>query len=800
MSGTVGAPSAAGAISEDVALLRRFEPILRFTHGELFFPMPATTYLGSCDLLGGSSLHDWTVLVEAGELTEDRLVEAGDAPPGQLRFLRFVQEPLNPIELARFNSRPGRPVFSAPGRLARVGLLARILDAALVASLLVRGKVPGGTAAAAALKYDGLRARDPRVAYHGRVVRKSGWVVLQYLFFYAMNDWRSTFEGANDHEADWEQAFVILEELPDGGLEPIWFAAAAHDEEGSDLRRRWDDPRLERQGEHVVVYPGAGSHATYMERGEYIMRLALPGERLVHGVLDLVRRTWRDSLNQPDPGDLAEALKRVVSVPFVDYARGDGLSVGPDQEVPWTPILVSDDDPWVDGYRGLWGLDTGDRLAGERAPAGPKYTRTGTVRQAWNDPLGFVGLTGLPTPAETRQVMADRVVELERERAAINDEAEQLAAELPKRGIEVRALAEEQGVDAYRVRRATELREGEAKLAALRAQSAELRAAIHAARDYIARYDAGWRGDPRSHLAHAAEPEPPDRTRRRVFAETWAALSVGVLVIALAVILWFRLLPIAPTVALLVVGYLAIESFAQRRVESLLLRLTVGLAMVSSVLLAYHFLRELVLLGLLALGLFILADNAGELARQRLRKRGEDHPEATPDGQPAVPAEERYVEAEARYLPPARYDDPDARPAPESWSQAAPVRQYPPAPAPAPADEPVPKPELLPEPGVTETLRAPEAPSWASEPVLEPEPVIVDDQPEPRPAPVEGDAPAGTLPDDAPRPEPAPGPWDPDEEIDPILGRPPAPPPPEDWDPLARRRPRFDDHGPDDRS
>ena len=43
-------------------------------------------------------------------------------------------------------------------------------------------------------------------------------------------------------------------------------------------------------------------------------------------------------------------------------------------------------------YRGLWGLDTGDRLAGERAPAGPKYTRTGTVRQSWNDPLGFVGL------------------------------------------------------------------------------------------------------------------------------------------------------------------------------------------------------------------------------------------------------------------------------------------------------------------------------------------------------------------------------------------------------------------------
>ncbi len=102
-----------------------------------------------------------------------------------------------------------------------------------------------------------------------------------------MNDWRSTFDGANDHEADWEQAFVILEELPDGSTRPIWFAAAAHDEHGADLRRRWDDTKLTRDGDHVIVFPGAGSHATYMERGEYIMRLPLPGERLVHGILDV---------------------------------------------------------------------------------------------------------------------------------------------------------------------------------------------------------------------------------------------------------------------------------------------------------------------------------------------------------------------------------------------------------------------------------------------------------------------------------------------------------------------------------
>ncbi len=275
----------------------------------------------------------------------------------------------------------------------------------MVASLLARGRVPGGTAAAASVKYEEIRARDPRVVYHGRVIREGRWVILHYMFFYAMNDWRSTFDGANDHEADLEQCFVVLESFEDGTMQPAWFCAAAHDEKGDDLRRRWDDPRLETIDDHPVVYPGAGSHATYLERGEYIMLLPFPGERNIRGPLDLIRRLWRDTLSQPDPGDLAARAKRALSVPFVDYARGDGLSVGPGGDVDWDPILISDEDGWVSRYQGLWGLDTGDRFAGERAPAGPKYTRTGSVRQSWHDPLGFSGLDKVAPPSQAIAVL-----------------------------------------------------------------------------------------------------------------------------------------------------------------------------------------------------------------------------------------------------------------------------------------------------------------------------------------------------------------------------------------------------------
>jgi hypothetical protein len=202
------------------------------------------------------------------------------------------------------------------------------------------------------------------------------------------------------------------------------------------------------------------------------------------------------------------------------------------------------------------------------------------------------------------------------ERATADAEAAALAERLPALGVEVAALAGHPGLEAFRAERQAALRADEAKLDGLRSTSAQLAAGITASEEYLARYRAGWREAPRAHLAHAATPEPPSAARHRVFAETWAALSVGLLVIALAVLLWFRVLGLGPTLLVLGVGYLAIESFAQRRVETLLLRITVALAAVSTLMLAWTYRRELVLIGLGALGVFILLDNARELTRR----------------------------------------------------------------------------------------------------------------------------------------------------------------------------------------
>jgi hypothetical protein len=113
-----------------------------------------------------------------------------------------------------------------------------------------------------------------------------------------MNDWRSTFHGANDHEADWEQVFVFLEDNGERAPTPTWVAYASHDDSGDDLRRRWDDPELVRVGNHPVVHVGAGSHASYFLPGEYLTSVELRFLRPVlnavsaDGVLNLLGFGW----------------------------------------------------------------------------------------------------------------------------------------------------------------------------------------------------------------------------------------------------------------------------------------------------------------------------------------------------------------------------------------------------------------------------------------------------------------------------------------------------------------------------
>ncbi len=101
---------------------------------------------------------------------------------------------------------------------------------------------------------------------YARVVtdRLRGKVVLQYWFWYYFNDWNNT------HESDWEMVQLVFDAFSAEealGLEPGAVGFAQH---GGGELASWDDAKLGRDGDRIVVYPAAGSHGTYYGNELYI--------------------------------------------------------------------------------------------------------------------------------------------------------------------------------------------------------------------------------------------------------------------------------------------------------------------------------------------------------------------------------------------------------------------------------------------------------------------------------------------------------------------------------------------------
>ena len=603
-----GIPSTA----TDLELLRAFEPVVRFTSGERFFPMDVERYVEGCGLwLYHPDDHDQQVIA-GGELTTERLVEPRTAAFGSVFYLRFIgpmgiEASARALASLQRLKRQQKYVFRAGlGRLARGGLVPRLLDALFSATLLLRGRVPKATAAAAVLEYAGMQQRENKYVYHGRVARHGGWTICQYWFFFAYNNWRSGFYGVNDHESDWELASVYLYER-DGRLVPEWVAFASHDFHGADLRRRWDDPSdLTLDGLHPVVHAGAGSHASYFAPGEYQAEVPLPIPQRVKDALEVLQRFWRRTLGQ-------RGGENPFRVPFIDFARGDGLSVGPGQEREWTPNLIAETTPWVSEYRGLWGLYAQDPISGENAPAGPMYNRDGSPRPSWFDPLGFAGLDRVPPPPlELKMLDADRGT-----LAARQDELDALvpreAEALQERATRLESMEGNPHLARQHERLAGQVAELAEKVKALRRERSENEAVLESMTRRLERQRAGRREHPRAHIRHAAQPVPPAQMRFSRAAELFAAVSLSLLLIGVAALVIFAPDQALAGVVVLLIALVVGESILRATFVRTVNRVAVILALVATVILVFHFWKPVLLAALIGLAVFLLLQRIREL-------------------------------------------------------------------------------------------------------------------------------------------------------------------------------------------
>jgi hypothetical protein len=118
-----------------------------------------------------------------------------------------------------------------------------------------------------------VAAGRPATVY-GRVTTDPdhpGTVVLQYWFFWVFNDWN------DKHEGDWEMIQVLLDapSFEDAlTTTPTSLAFAQH--EGSETAL-WSEQKVHREGDHVAVYPGQGSHAAYYTQAQWFGKSAAAG-------------------------------------------------------------------------------------------------------------------------------------------------------------------------------------------------------------------------------------------------------------------------------------------------------------------------------------------------------------------------------------------------------------------------------------------------------------------------------------------------------------------------------------------
>src|SRR5215203_1589810 len=606
------------------ALLRRFEPVIRFTKGEWFYPMDCEPYVDACSLWVRRPGEDALCVVPAGELTLERLAQQPEDTTGAVHYLK-IPNPKEDGDRGRRTRRRAKRSHTNPdwpketfqagrGRLARVGYLSRLADALFSLALLARGRVPGGDVEGGRVLYGRFMEKGQRFTYHGNVVRQDGWIVLRYWLFYAFNDWRSNVFGANDHEADWEKLFVFLSESESGEVRPEWVAYAAHEETGDDLRRRWDDPELEKIGEHPVAYVCAGSHATRYFRGEYLTELAFPLPRAVSAVRRILRRFWYVTLRQYADEDYREKPYEQFTIPFVDYGRGDGLSVGPGQGMEWDPPRLMNPVPsWVSGYRGLWGLYTQDPFQGEDAPAGPMYDRDKTISREWFDPVGWAGLDKVTTRAEELEVITGRQAEIEERRDLTHAQLLEKSHRLKALGMDAEATRDQSHLSRLHESQTRHIEELSREVETLRERLSDDEVLAESLQDHAERLIDGERPPAHAHIVHAARPVSEAETNAGRVAQLWASISIAVVLVTLILIIAYQRQHLLGALVFAIAMFAFIEAGFRRRLTRFIVSLNVALAVVGALVLLEHYFWSVIVFAVLTVGLYILWENLREL-------------------------------------------------------------------------------------------------------------------------------------------------------------------------------------------
>jgi hypothetical protein len=194
---------------------------------------------------------------------------------------------------------------------------------------------------------DTVTAGAPTTSYAHIVSEagKPGKLALQYWFYYVFNDFN------NKHESDWEMIQLMFDASSASealATEPVEVGFSQHS--GAE-QAPWSGDKLEKQGTHPVVYPGAGSHANYYSPAVWLGHSAQEG----FGCDDTRGPSQR---RQTTPTLLPVAAPASAQAPFAWLAYGGHWGqkaggpntgpTGPNMKDQWTKPVTWAEDEWRD--------------------------------------------------------------------------------------------------------------------------------------------------------------------------------------------------------------------------------------------------------------------------------------------------------------------------------------------------------------------------------------------------------------------------------------------------------------------
>jgi hypothetical protein len=218
-------------------------------------------------------------------------------------------------------------------------------------------------------------------------------------------------------------------------------------------------------------------------------------------------------------------------------------------------------------------------------------------------------------PDEQLAVILDSQMELRHRQQELQEQIDAKSRELRAAGAAVEATRTQPHLRRIEGEARRRLADLSNELDSLRAEAVADKALMEALEGQARQVRAGYRGPMRAHIRRARTPTPDEQYRAVRLAEIWAATSTGLALVGFVVFFYFTRRYFTLELTLMIALFTFIEATFRGRVVRLVTSVTIGLAVVSTLILIYEFFWPLIAALVFLTGLYILWDNLNELRK-----------------------------------------------------------------------------------------------------------------------------------------------------------------------------------------